>query len=307
MALSLPLAALLLVGLGCRPPASSDSGFPTVQLGSRAGSSMVLQEGLHRLYVAEPDLPVISVLDATSLARIDEITVQGHAEQLALSPDGGVLYAVDRGASRLVAVDLRTGRQRSVGAGSDPIGVVTDDAGRIYVTDFAGNSVDRYDPDTLQRTRSWSPGFGDDLAPVDVDGPPSRGWDPRDLAFDATRGHLLISHHFVNRISFVDVDSEAVVAAIFGDVTATDDAGDSQGIPYGFGAMAVGEDLAVVPHFLWNPTQAVDPEQTVWPALSLVDLDAMAFSGRLERGAGLDVASDGSSPHLYGFYCAEAS
>ncbi|RME23600.1 MAG: hypothetical protein D6798_13200, partial [Deltaproteobacteria bacterium] len=141
MALPLPLATILLLAAGCRRPASSDSGFPTVELGSRAGSSIVRHEGLHRLCVAEPDLPIISILDQTSLARVDEIAVQGHPEQLALSPDGEVLYATDRDADRLVAVDLRSGEQRSVGAGADPVGVVTDDDGCIYVTDFAGNSV----------------------------------------------------------------------------------------------------------------------------------------------------------------------
>lgn len=71
---------------------------------------------------------------------------------LALSPDEKVLYVASSPRGRVIAVDLRTGDFKSIGASGQrrltrPVGVGTDADGRLYVADKGANNVVVFEPD----------------------------------------------------------------------------------------------------------------------------------------------------------------
>jgi DNA-binding beta-propeller fold protein YncE len=277
-----------------------DGALPEVVVGSRASATVALDPVRGRLYVAQQDLPGVSVVDVRSGALVDTFAVHAGARQLALSPDGTRLYVTDAIGNAVFAFDTATGASTIGFAGARPYGVVTDDTGTVYVTSYGENRLHAFrDAATgLELFRSWEIGQGVDQAPIDLAGPPSRGWDPRAVAYDASRGKIYVGHHSNQRVSRIDLATEQVDHAIFLERTDHPDPSVSQGVPYGIDgvAFAPGGDALWLPHVTWNEDIPMVADFAVWPAISTVTLDTFEEGPRWGIGAGLDVAREDGAP-----------
>ncbi|HEY1814012.1 MAG TPA: di-heme oxidoredictase family protein [Kofleriaceae bacterium] len=110
-------------------------------------SSIALSADGTRLYVVNADADSISAIDTSERTLIatfqlapppaagsdGSYTPSVMPRALALSSDGGTLYATGERSGLLYAIDLASSTQTSVAVCSEPIGVVTDGAGNAYV------------------------------------------------------------------------------------------------------------------------------------------------------------------------------
>jgi len=136
------LAALAACG---GPPLSDlppDSGPPDASVPAPTpghSSSIALSADGARLYVANADLDSISVIDTNERALIDTFSLAALGvnpdgsytpsvmpRAVALSPDGGTLYATGERSGSLYAIDLATRALTAEHVCSEPIGVLAD-------------------------------------------------------------------------------------------------------------------------------------------------------------------------------------
>jgi DNA-binding beta-propeller fold protein YncE len=138
-------AALFAIAAGaCKGPLiavpTPDAATITGSASLAHSSSIALSADGTRLFVVNADLDSISAIDTNERALIATFALAptpaagsdgSYAPSvlprtLALSPDGGTLYATGERSGMLYAIDLASGTQSSVAVCSEPIGVVTD-------------------------------------------------------------------------------------------------------------------------------------------------------------------------------------
>ncbi len=255
--------AVPLPPLEAQPPAA-------VPTGSRvnASSSAVVFDPLRGgVWTANGDVGTISYVDVESRQVIQETaTLGGDIRSVALSPDAIWIAAVDRAAATVTLLDADTSQvRRVIPLGTHPRACVWDATNPrwLYVAvedDGAVAVVDR----TL----------GAVVATIDV------GRLPSGLAVSGERNELYVTHRIDGDLTIVDLDNRTVAA----DVALADEPFSApatpNGKPFGFESLALIPDgtHAWLPHELLAPTHPFVFSQTLFPAISVVDI-----GGRVEQ------------------------
>jgi DNA-binding beta-propeller fold protein YncE len=223
---------------------------------------------------------------------------------VALSPDFSVLAAVDRGGGTVTLLDAETEQVRStVAVGSHPRACVWDSANPrwLYVAvedDGVVAVVDRFLGTVADRI--------------------AVGRLPSGLAVSATRRELYVAHRIDADLAVVDLRDRTVAA----DVPLADEpysaATTPNGKPFAFEAPTVTPDgrYAWMPHELLAPTHPFVFNETLFPAISVVDLIARAeaqtnpnmsnVAGRKNLFDAINVLGPDGQPEVFSQICAVA-
>ena len=237
---------------------------------SASSSSVVFDPVRGGVWTANGDVGSISYVDVDARTLVQEIPIAqtscGAAgspcdvRSVALSPDGALVAAVDRAGASVTLVDADTRQvQVTIAVGSHPRACVWDaaDPRWLYVVledDGAVAVVDRL------------------LAQVVTTIPVGRL--PSGASVSATRSELYVPHRIDGDLTIVDLPSRHVIA----DVPIADepfsDPKVPNGRPFGFESLALTADgqRAWLPHELLAPTHPFVFDQTLFPAVSIVDV-----------------------------------
>ena len=327
-AVSLALASLVLgsaaLATACKehfPTAQADDAGPSAPLAPleaqppavvpadsriNASSSPVVFDPLRGgVWTANGDVGTVSYVDIDARHVILETPPLGQdIRSIALSPDAVWIAAVDRGGATVTLVDAETRQPRRVIAlGTHPRACVWDaaDPRWLYVAvedDGAVAVVDR----TLGKV----------VATIDV------GRLPSGLAVSGERSELYVTHRIDGDVTIVDLSARTVAA----DVPLADepfsDPATPNGKPFGFESLAITPDgsHAWVPHELLAPTHPFVFSETLFPAISVVDLGgrveqqtnpydpSMAIAGRKNLFDAITVQDPDGQPSVLSQICA---
>lgn len=216
-----------------------------------------------RLYSANFDVGSVSVIDRASGQRLHERNVGGELQRLALDPATGTLAVTDTTGGRLLLLDVDTLAEKvATDLPGRPFGVVFD-AGRdvFWVALFEAAQLVAVEPSGSVRLRL-------DTAET-----------PRGLAL-LDDGRLLVTHAMIGEVSVYDTRTAepTLLRRIALHETSDPDEFVSQGKPRLLDDIAVSPDgrEAWLPHVLWNFDHPFQFQSTIFPAVSILSLQAGA-------------------------------
>jgi DNA-binding beta-propeller fold protein YncE len=234
---------------------------------ANASSSQVVFDPMRGgVWTANGDVGTISYVDVESRRVVQEISLGKDIRSIALSPDALWIAAVDRAGASVTLMDAETRQvRRTIALGTHPRASVWDAANPrwLYIAvedDGAVAVLDR----TLGRVA--------ETIPV--------GRLPSGLAVSRNRRELYVTHRIDPQVTVVDLHSRTVATHVpIADEPFSDPA-IPNGKPFGFESAAITPDgsHAWVPHELLAPTHPFVFNQTLFPAISVVDL-----AGRTEQ------------------------
>ena len=239
--------------------------IPRARRKDAASSAVVFDTTRGGVWTANGDVGTLSYVDIDVGRVVAEVPIGREITTLALSPDARWIAAVDRGGGAVSLVDAESRTVRAtLPVGGHPRAVVWDTASPQYFyvsveDDDAVVLVDRTVPAILARI------------PV--------GHLPSGLATSRLRREVYVTHRVDPAISIVDLKDRVKVAAVPLEAEApTKDAKVPHGAPFAFESLAWAPDgkTAWVPHELIAGTRPFQFQSTLFPAVSVVDLDGRA-------------------------------
>ncbi|MBB3906961.1 beta-propeller fold lactonase family protein [Anoxybacteroides rupiense] len=212
------------------------------------------------LYIANIDVPSVTLIDAKTKQKKAEIAVGKEPRQLALSPDEQFLYVSCMHDDRVDIISLKEKKVMGhLKTGIEPFGVVTSQDGRtLYVANYRSGTVSVFDLEKQKETKE---------IPV--------GDRPRTLALTADGRKLYVPHYLDGKISVIDTKKNQVIKEItLAPSPDQEDRKKSQGIPNTLEQFVIAPDgkKAYIPHLLTNIDTPIQFEETVFPAISVIDL-----------------------------------
>ena len=239
------LAMLALVGM---PYAATESG------------SLVIGDRGSKLFSANFDAGSISWIDRKTGTRLGEIYVGGEPRRLALGKDG-MIGVTDDAKGRVLFVDWKLQEiVNEYNLGPRPFGIVYDEKKEIYwVALFEAHQIAAIHPQKgllhLIETEET----------------------PRGLAL-LSDGRLLVTHAMVGKLSIYDTQTMPPKRLQLIELHESQDPNEliSQGHPRLLDDIAVSPDEreAWLPHILWNFDHLFQFQSTIFPAVSVMQLDA---------------------------------
>lgn len=215
------------------------------------------------------DALVSANLSAGSVSRVSkadgkplaEVQLGGDLRQIAQGSDGNWLVS-DYSGDRLLLLGADLTLKRAIPTGHRPYGVLFDPQHRWYwVTLFEAGRLQAYD-ESGERV-------------LDA----ATGETPRGLAL-TDEGRLLVTHAMTGKLSIYALGHGAISALPAPTVitlaeTHSATATDSQGLPRLLDTIALSPDgsEAWLPHVLWSFSHPFQFQSTVFPAISVIDLD----------------------------------
>jgi YVTN family beta-propeller protein len=247
------LLVLLLVG-GCGQKESVQRTTPT------SSNNITKNRDGSLLYIANIDVNTVSVLDTKQNKVIAEIPVGREPRQLALSPDDRVLYVTCMFDNKVDIIDTADKKVTgSVPVGIEPFGVVVNrDGSQVYVANYRSSTVSVIDAEERKVTGT-----------INVE---ER---PRGLAMTAEGNKLYVTHYLSGHISVINTEENQVKKVIaLSPSPDKEDRKKSQGIPNTVEQFVIAPDgkTAWVPHLLTNVDTPIHFEETVFPAISVIDV-----------------------------------
>jgi hypothetical protein len=246
------------------PPSASSPSPPSIvapaQRKNASSSRIVFDPVRGGVWTANGDVGSVSYVDIDARVARSEVPVGGDITSVALSPDAASVAAVDRARATVTILDAESIDVRAtVPVGGHPRACIWDAANPrwLYVTIEDDATVAVVD------------GF---LAQVAAVIPVGRL--PAGLAVSASRRELYVAHRIDASLTIVDLRDRSVAA----DVPLADEPFSSpttpNGKPFGFEAPALTTDgrNAWMPHELLAQTHPFVFNQTLFPAISVVDL-----------------------------------
>lgn len=213
------------------------------------------------VWTANGDVGTVSYVDVVAGQAVREVAVGADVHALALSPDARWVAAVDRAGGNVVLLDANTANvARSIPVGRRPRAAVWDaaDPRWLYVAVEGDDAIAIVD-----RT------LGTFVTQVGV------GRLPAGVAVSRTRSELYVTHRIDARVSVVDLASRSLAAdVLLSSEPPNADPTVPQGTPFAFEGLAWAADgrAAWLPHELLAPQQPFQFRQTLFPAISVVDL-----------------------------------
>ncbi|MFC0186811.1 beta-propeller fold lactonase family protein [Fictibacillus aquaticus] len=212
------------------------------------------------IFTANIDVNSVTFMDAKKKKVTAEVPVCKEPRQLTLSPDEEELYVTCMYDNKVNVISVEdkevTG---SIKTGVEPYGVVTSQDGELlYVANYRSDSVsviDLEDEKTVKEIKT--------------------GNRPRTLAITADGGKLYVPEYLDAGIDVIDTKKQKVVKVIqLENSPDKKDVKKSQGIPNTLEQFVISPDgkTAWVPHMLTNVDTPVHFEETIFPAISVIDL-----------------------------------
>jgi YVTN family beta-propeller protein len=153
----------------------------------------------HRAFFISYEDPSLTILDADGNARHEKLGLS-HPWGLAVDEHRGIVYITEIGKGMLVVYHEDAGKTETASTGSMPDAVAVDEsADRIYVANYAGDSVTVLNGATLKS-----------IATVDV------GHHPQALAVDSKRHRVFVANTHSNDVTVIDGIGNRVIATVSG-------------------------------------------------------------------------------------------
>ncbi|UBO72545.1 YncE family protein [Aeromonas rivuli] len=241
-------------------------GAPQAQAQQMGSALAAYEEGnAPRLVTANQSGGSITLLARGSGERLKEVRFGGDLRQLARA-DNGNLLVTDYSGDRLLLLGEDLDLERAIPTGHRPYGVIFDPKRRwFWVTLFEAARLQAYDLDGALML---------DVATAET---------PRGLAL-TDDDRLLLTHAMTGQLAIYDLatlkrdpaaPSLAEPRIITLAETHSDTPSDSQGLPRLLDGIALSPDgsEAWLPHVLWNFDHPFQFQSTVFPAVSIIDLD----------------------------------
>jgi YVTN family beta-propeller protein len=256
------LAGLVAVSAaGCTKIASGTMEFDTTRDYAVNSNNIVMNKKGSMIYTANIDINTVSFIDAKKRKVVAEIKVGKEPRQMTLSPDEKYLYVANMYDNKIDIVSIKDKKViGSLETGIEPFGVITSQDGKnLYVANYRSGTVSVYD---LQKKKQ--------IEEIEV------GDRPRTLAITADGSKIYVPQYLNGSITVIDTAKNEVVKEI--QLTESPDKSDakkSQGIPNSLEQFVISPDgkTAWVPHMLTNVDTAIHFEETIFPAISVIDLE----------------------------------
>jgi YVTN family beta-propeller protein len=223
--------------------------------------NIVMNQKGDTLYVANIDVNSVTIIDAKTKKKQAEIPVGKEPRQLTLSPDEEFLYVSCMYDNRVDVISLKD--KKVIGklkTGIEPFGLVTSQDGKtLYVANYRSGTLSVFDLAT-----------GKEKKEIQI------GDRPRTVTITADGKKLYVPHYLDAKISVIDTKKDKVLKEIA--LAPSPDKADrkkSQGIPNTLEQFVIAPDgkKAYVPHLLTNIDTPIHFEETVFPAISVIDLE----------------------------------
>ncbi len=295
-------APVALGPLEAEPPAA----IPPEARQNASSSPVVFDRLRGGVWTANGDVGTLSYVDIEARRVVREVAVGSAADvrSVALSPDAQWVAAVDRAGGAVALVDAESGEvKRTLTLGGHPRAAVWDAANPrwLYVAVEADGAVA-----VVDRT------LGVVQSSIDV------GRQPSGLAVSARARELYVTHRIDGKVTVVSLPEGVAVA----DVPLADEPfvamGVPSGKPFGFESLTLTPDgtRAWIPHELLAPTHPFAFSQTLFPAISVVDLvvraetpsdpNSATVEGRKNLFAAINLPGRTGQPEVLSQPCAVA-
>ncbi|MFC3882176.1 beta-propeller fold lactonase family protein [Bacillus songklensis] len=223
--------------------------------------NMLLNDKGDTLYVANMDINTVSILDAKTKKVQAEVSVGKEPRQLALSPDDQYVYVSCLYDNQVDVISTKEKKVvDSIEVGIQPYGLVTSQNGdTLYVANYQSGTLSIIDTDERKEKKELK--IGDR---------------PRTVTITKDGKKLYVPHYLDGDISVIDTEKEKVTKTI--KLAASPDQPDrkkSQGVPNTVEQFVISPDgkKAFVPHLLTNIDTPINFEETIFPAVSVIDLE----------------------------------
>lgn len=270
-----------------------------------ASSSPVVFDALRGgVWTANGDVGTVSYVDPDTRTLVQELPVGTDITSVALSPDGAWIAAVDRAGNSVSLIDAEARViRRTIPLGSHPRACVWDPANPrwVYVVVEDDGTMDVVDRTLGQLV---------DTIPV--------GRLPSGLAVSATQTQVYVTHRIDGDVTVVDLGTRTVGIDIpLADEPFTADLVPN-GMPLGFESLAVTSDgrRAWIPHELLAPTHPLVFDETLFPAISVIDLveqvevqtdpNSANIDGRKNLFDAINIIGPDGQPDVFSQICAVA-
>ena len=272
-----------------------------------SSSPVIFDRERGNVWTANGDVGSISYVDITAGKLIAEVPVGTNITSVALSPDAKWIAAVDRGAAQVVLIDAESRIVvRAIPVGNHPRAAVWDSANPrwLYVSVEDDNAVALIDRVA-----------GSTLLEIPV------GRLPAGLAVSATRREVYVSHRIDAKVSIISLATRALDTDVPVAVEPSNtDPTVPQGAPFAFDSMAWQADgnVAWLPGELMAQTQPIQFQRTLFPTVSLLDLNARqelvtdpndplgVIAGRKNLFAAINIIDPTGNPAVISQPCAAA-
>jgi YVTN family beta-propeller protein len=251
----------------------------TVRTFAVNSNNIVINRTGDELYIANIDVPTVTIVDAKTKKKKAEIAVGKEPRQLTLSPDEKFLYVSCMYDDRVDVISLE--KKKVIGhlkTGIEPFGLVTSQDGKtLYVANYRSGTLSIFDLETGKKRKELT--IGDR---------------PRTVTITADGKKLYVPHYLDGKISVIDTKKEKVIKEItLAPSPDQEDRKKSQGIPNTLEQFVIAPDgkKAYIPHLLTNVDTPIHFEETVFPAISVIDLekDEEIFTERKELFKAINV------------------
>lgn len=226
-----------------------------------SSNSIVKKQDDSLLYIANIDVNTVTVMDTQQNKVVAEIPVGREPRQLALSPDETTLYVTCMFDNKVDIINTKDKKvTASIPVGIEPFGVLTNrDGSQVYVANYRSSTVSVIDTEKEKVTET-----------IKVEDR------PRGMALTADGNKLYVTHYLSGHISVIGTQ-DAKVKKVMALAPSPDkeDRKKSQGIPNTVEQFTIAPDgkTAWVPHLLTNVDTPIHFEETVFPAVSIIDLE----------------------------------
>lgn len=229
-------------------------------------SSIVIFDEDTKLAVVNQDSATISIVDfAKNPEQIIEIPVGSRPQSIGFDQTTKTLIVVNQNEDALTFIDSESYSiigQKKTGRG--PFGVVTDSS-KFYVSNQLDNSIDVFDTSTFVR-----------LATIEVDA------EPRGLALSNGFRWLYVTHFKNGQVSVVDTRNNEVISTI--------DLGSKASLSQSIALSEDGKTAFLPQTFLNDTNRNLQFDTTVFPSLSIVDLERKV--NLRNKRLGLDIVDE---------------
>jgi YVTN family beta-propeller protein len=223
--------------------------------------NIVINKKGDTIYVANIDVNTVTIIDAKTKKKEAEIQVGKEPRQLTLSPDEQFLYVSCMYDNRVDVISLKDNKViGKLKTGIEPFGLITSQDGKtLYVANYRSGTLSVFDLATGKEKKEIK--IGDR---------------PRTVAITADGEKLYVPHYLDAKITVIDAKENKVLKEIA--LAPSPDKADrkkSQGIPNTLEQFVIAPDgkKAYVPHLLTNIDTPIHFEETVFPAISVIDLE----------------------------------
>lgn len=256
------LAGLIAVSIaGCTKKASGTMEFDITRDYAVNSNNIIMNKKGTMIYTANIDISTVSFFDTKKQKVVAEVKVGKEPRQMTLSPDENYLYVANMYDNKIDIVSIKDEKViGSLETGIEPYGVVTSQDGKtLYVANYRSGTVSVFD---LQQKKQ--------VEEIEV------GDRPRSLAITADGSKIYVPQYLNGSITVIDTVGNEVVKEI--QLAQSPDKSDvkkSQGIPNSLEQFVISPDgkTAWVPHMLTNIDTPIHFEETIFPAISVIDLE----------------------------------